>query len=96
MPFGLRLPDWLFRYAARSMLAVDPKARSSMWEDLDRRRPTEIDYLQGAILDLAVKHATPTPITRRVRDLIREAETARKGPPGLAPEAVAGSLVRLT
>lgn len=38
---------------ARRMLAIDPEARSSMWDDLQRGRPTEIDELQGAILRLA-------------------------------------------
>ena len=37
----------------RKMLAIDPRARSSMWEDLSRGRPTEIDYLQGVIIRLA-------------------------------------------
>ena len=55
IPSILRLPDWLFRLVARRMLAIDPAARSSMWEDLAARRPTEIDYLQGAILALADK-----------------------------------------
>ena len=53
VPRILRLPDWLFRRVARRMLAIDPEARSSMWEDLDRRRRTEVDDLQGAILALA-------------------------------------------
>ena len=57
IPRILRLPDWLFRRVARRMLAIDPEARSSMWEDLHRHRPTEIGYLQGAILALAQKHA---------------------------------------
>jgi 2-dehydropantoate 2-reductase len=43
VPRILRLPDWLFRRVARRMLAIDPKARSSMWEDLERHRPTEIE-----------------------------------------------------
>jgi 2-dehydropantoate 2-reductase len=30
-------------------MKIDPEARSSMWEDLQRRRRTEIDYLQGVI-----------------------------------------------
>jgi 2-dehydropantoate 2-reductase len=53
VPRILRLPTWLFRRVAGRMLAIDPEARSSMWEDLERRRPTEIDHLQGAILALA-------------------------------------------
>src|SRR5262245_35849332 len=63
VPRILRLPDWLFKRVARRMLAIDPEARSSMWEDLERRRPTEIDHLQGAILRLAAKTRTQTPLT---------------------------------
>jgi 2-dehydropantoate 2-reductase len=93
--FGMRLPAGLFKLAALAMPSIDAQARSSMWEDLERRRPTEIDYLQGAILDLAAKSATPAPLTRRIRDLVRSAESARLGSPRLAPEEVAGGLVRL-
>ena len=32
---------------------IDPQARSSMWEDLQRGRRTEIDYLQGVIVEMA-------------------------------------------
>ncbi len=55
VPRILKLPDWLFRRVAGRMLAIDPAARSSMWEDLGARRPTEIDHLQGAILAAAAK-----------------------------------------
>ncbi|MGN6536272.1 MAG: 2-dehydropantoate 2-reductase, partial [Mesorhizobium sp.] len=53
LPSILRLPDWLFALLARSMLAIDGKARSSMWDDLQRGRPTEVDALQGAVLRMA-------------------------------------------
>ena len=36
VPRILRLPNWLFRRVAGRMLAIDPEARSSMWEDLER------------------------------------------------------------
>lgn len=95
MPFGLRLPDTAFRIAARSMLAIDPQARSSMWEDLERRRPTEIDHLQGAIAGMADKAGTAAPVNERVRQLIHAAEAARQGSPMLSPESVAGDLLKL-
>ena len=34
-------------------MKIDPEARSSMWEDLQRGRATEIDYLQGVITAIA-------------------------------------------
>jgi 2-dehydropantoate 2-reductase len=88
VPRILRLPNWLFRRVAASMLAIDPQARSSMWEDLERRRPTEIGHLQGAILALADKTGVRVPLTRRIVDLVKEAEVARAGSPGLTPERI--------
>ncbi len=88
MALALRLPDALFKIAAKGMLSVDRQARSSMWEDLEAGRPTEIDYLQGEIVGLADKLGLPAPLNRRVRDLVKRAETAKKGSPRLSPEAI--------
>jgi 2-dehydropantoate 2-reductase len=88
VPRILRLPDWLFKRVARRMLAIDPQARSSMWEDLERRRPTEIDHLQGAILALAARTRVRVPLTQRIVKLIKEAEAARAGSPVLTPERI--------
>jgi 2-dehydropantoate 2-reductase len=88
LPKVLRLPDWLFKVLARRMLAIDPEARSSMWDDLQRGRPTEIDELQGAILRLADKAGTRAPLIKRVTALVRKAEQERRGSPGLTPEAI--------
>ncbi|MEP9398081.1 2-dehydropantoate 2-reductase [Mesorhizobium sp. KR2-14] len=88
LPTVLRLPDWLFRLVARRMLMVDPQARSSMWEDLERGRPTEIDEFQGKILRLARDTGTRAPLTARLERLVREAEATGTGSPQLSPEAV--------
>lgn len=88
LPAILALPDWLFRRLARRMLAIDPQARSSMWEDLKRGRPTEIDALQGTVLRLAESAGTPAPLTKRVTERIRAAERHGAGPPGLDAGAV--------
>ena len=91
IPLILRLPNALFRLVARRMLAIDPAARSSMWEDLLRGRTTEIDYLQGAILALAGKTGVAAPMTERIAHLIKRAEGARAGSPGLKPSEVSGA-----
>ena len=90
LPKLLRLPDWLFRLVARRMLAIDPQARSSMWDDLQRGRPTEIGDLQGTVLSLAEKAGTPAPLLKRVTALVRQAEQEKRGSPALTPEAVTG------
>jgi 2-dehydropantoate 2-reductase len=89
IPSILRLPDVLFRLVARRMLAIDPQARSSMWEDLRLGRPTEIDHLQGAILALADNAGIAAPLTERIARLIKGAESAGAGSPGLGPAQVA-------
>ena len=91
LPFVLRLPDGLFRVLAARMLKIDPQARSSMWEDLHLRRRTEIDHLQGAIIALAAKHSQAVPLTRRIANLVKTAEAAKQGSPGLKPAEVASS-----
>lgn len=84
-PKILRLPDPLFQLVARRMLAVDPEARSSMWEDLEKRRSTEIDHLQGAVLDLARRTGCSLPVTERIVAAVKAAEQAGAGSPGLRP-----------
>ena len=84
VPWVLRLPDFLFRIAAKKMINIDPRARSSMWEDLSCGRPTEIDYLQGVIVHLADEKAIPVPLTRNVVSCVKRAE----GKP-LRPHSVA-------
>jgi 2-dehydropantoate 2-reductase len=77
-PAVLRLPDFLFRRLASKVLAVDPLARTSMWEDLEAGRPTEIDYLNGEVVRLAGSLGRTAPVNSRLGDLIQEAGIARR------------------
>ncbi|MBL8954211.1 MAG: 2-dehydropantoate 2-reductase [Myxococcaceae bacterium] len=89
-PLVLGLPNWLFMRVAAAMVKVDPEARSSMWEDLHRRRTTEVDWLNGELIRLGEKHGVPTPVNRRLVELIRAAETAGQGSPKLGAETMLG------
>ena len=90
MPALLRLPDAIFELLLGRTMKIDPEARSSMWEDLQRGRHTEIDYLQGVITGIADRRGLKAPLSRRVVGLIKQAEAAGKGSPGLTPEQVRG------
>jgi 2-dehydropantoate 2-reductase len=74
----LPMPDWLFRPIATRVATADPKARSSMWDDLDAGRPTEVDYLQGEIVALADRVGRSAPINRALVELVHAAETGGK------------------
>jgi 2-dehydropantoate 2-reductase len=84
----LRLPDAVFAMLLASVMKVDPEARSSMWEDLQRGRRTEIDYLQGVIIGIAERHGLQVPLSRRVLALVRAAEAAGNGAPRLTPAQI--------
>jgi 2-dehydropantoate 2-reductase len=76
LPLLLRLPDSVFRHVAGAMLRIDPQARSSMWEDLQAGRRTEIDYLNGAVVTLAESIGCPAPANRRITAMVRAAQDA--------------------
>jgi len=87
-PHLLRLPDAVFEKLLGRTMKIDPEARSSMWEDLQRGRRTEIDYLQGVITGIADRHRLRAPLSRRIVVLIKNAEAAGKGSPGLTPDQI--------
>jgi 2-dehydropantoate 2-reductase len=87
-PHLLRLPDAVFRLLLGRTMKIDPEARSSMWEDLQRGRRTEIDYLQGVIVQIAERHGLNVPLSARIVALVRHAEADGKGSPGLTPEQI--------
>jgi 2-dehydropantoate 2-reductase len=90
MPPLLRLPDLIFEAMLGRTMKIDPEARSSMWEDLQRGRATEIDYLQGVITAIAGRRGLNAPLSHRIVALIRKAERDAKGSPGLSPEQIRG------
>jgi 2-dehydropantoate 2-reductase len=87
-PHLLRLPDAVFRLLLGRTMKIDPEARSSMWEDLQRGRRTEIDYLQGVITQIAERHGLKAPLCARIVALVKRAEADFKGSPGLTPEQI--------
>lgn len=90
MPPLLRLPDPIFEALLGRTMKIDPEARSSMWEDLQRGRRTEIDYLQGVITEIADRRGQAAPLSRRIVELVRKAEAEGKGSPGLTAEQIRG------
>ena len=53
IPKLMKVPDVVFRILASKMLAVDPNVRTSMWWDLSNAKHTEIEFINGAILEEA-------------------------------------------
>jgi 2-dehydropantoate 2-reductase len=65
-------PETLIDFAARPEVAYDHKA--SMLQDVETRRQTEIDFLNGGIVRFGREHGVPTPLNEAVTALIKGLE----------------------
>ena len=82
---ALELPDWLFNTLFFRTWKIDPKARSSMSDDLANGRKTEVDYLTGELVRLAERLHMDAPVSCKIVELVHKAEA---GAPPLAPKAL--------
>jgi 2-dehydropantoate 2-reductase len=65
-------PEALIDHAAKPEVAYDHKA--SMLQDVEARRPTEIDYLNGGIVRFGREHGVPTPLNDAIWALVKGVE----------------------
>lgn len=73
LPKVLRLPNLLFAPFLKAQ-KIAPDARSSMADDFAAGRPTEIDFLNGEIVNLAHRLKRHPPVNAGIVQLVREAE----------------------
>jgi 2-dehydropantoate 2-reductase len=67
-------PEELIDHAARRDVAYDHKA--SMLQDVEARRQTEIDYLNGGIVRFGAEHGVATPLNAAIQALVKGVEAA--------------------
>jgi 2-dehydropantoate 2-reductase len=65
-------PEDLIDHAARPDVAYDHKA--SMLQDVEARRQTEIDFLNGGIVRFGREYGVPTPLNEAILALVRGVE----------------------
>jgi 2-dehydropantoate 2-reductase len=65
-------PEELIDHAAKPEVAYDHKA--SMLQDVEARRTTEIDYLNGGIVRFGREHGVPTPLNNAIWALVKGVE----------------------
>ena len=91
LPYVLRLPNWLFTRVASRMLRMDASARSSMWDDLQQGRGTEIDDLCGAVVRLATRHGIPAPCNSAIAQRVMVHRLGQRWSGAALRQAVMGS-----
>ena len=91
LPRIIDSPDWLFNNLFLKKWKIDAKARSSMADDLAAGRKTEIDYLNGELVQLAERLQRDAPVNRAIVELVRIAEDgAEPLPPAALRRATLG------
>ncbi|MDO6693382.1 2-dehydropantoate 2-reductase [Aliiglaciecola sp. 3_MG-2023] len=71
LPLVLSLPDGIFKILANKMLAIDENVRTSMWWDIANGKQTEIDYLNGVIVEQGASLGIDTPVNKKVIGLVK-------------------------
>lgn len=77
---ALLLPNILFFQVAKNTINIDPEAKFSMLQMLEQGKKTEIDDLNGKIVELGKKYNVPTPVNSKLVELVHEAEKHKKSP----------------
>jgi 2-dehydropantoate 2-reductase len=65
-------PEALIDHAAKPEVAYNHKA--SMLQDVEARRTTEVDYLNGGIVRFGREHGVPTPLNEAIWALVKGVE----------------------
>jgi 2-dehydropantoate 2-reductase len=91
LPRLLQLPTPVFRLLAARLLRIDPRARSSMADDLACGRVTEIDALCGEVVRLARALGREAPANAGMVRRIEAAQAATPRRAGLNSSSTPGS-----
>lgn len=75
LPVIFNLPEFLFKIVFPRIVTLNPKAKSSMLQDLERGRLTEVDLLNGEVVRVAKEHGFEVPkVNATLVELIKQAE----------------------
>jgi 2-dehydropantoate 2-reductase len=94
LPHVIGAPNLIFNNLFLKIQKIDPRARSSMFDDLAAGRETEIDYLNGEVVRLGRKVGRPTPVNEKIVSLVKQREAGVEHL--LTPEQLRGHVLEGT
>ena len=71
---GVNNSDKLIVDALKALKTMSPDGKTSMLQDIEAKRKTEVDIFAGTIIELGKKHEIKTPYNILLKTLINEAE----------------------
>ena len=78
LPAFVGSPNFLFNTIGLKLQKVDRHARSSMADDFDMGRKSEIDYLNGEVVALAEKLGLKAPVNCKIVELVKQVDAGEK------------------
>lgn len=76
----LGLPNFIYKIIMNKIVKIDASARSSMLDDLELGRISEVEYLQGEIVRLAESTHQKAPYNEKILSLVNQAFLEGRSP----------------
>jgi 2-dehydropantoate 2-reductase len=61
------------------LAGLNPDGKTSMLQDVDARRKTEVEMFAGKVIELGRLHDVPTPVNEELYDIIKRIEVSYEG-----------------
>ena len=74
VPEGAALTEEDLAYWLSVLGTLNPEGKPSMRQDVDARRPSEVDMFAGAVIAIGETHGISTPVNRMLLDRVRQIE----------------------
>jgi 2-dehydropantoate 2-reductase len=72
---GANLTEADLNYWLSVLATLSPEGKPSMAQDLEARRYSEVALFAGAVLEMGARHQVPTPINKKLYDIIKSIES---------------------
>jgi 2-dehydropantoate 2-reductase len=56
------------------LFGLNPEGKTSMLQDVEAHRKTEVEMFAGKVIELGTRHNVPTPVNQKLFDMIKEIE----------------------
>ncbi|MDR1884857.1 MAG: ketopantoate reductase family protein [Synergistaceae bacterium] len=73
---NVNLPAEDIEDGMRILRTLSPRGKTSTLQDVEARRPTEVDIFGGAVVELGRKHGVPVPVNEMLFGIIKATEEA--------------------
>ena len=72
---GVKNSEKMLPEAVSTIMSMLPETKTSMLQDIEAGRKTEVDIFAGTVLKLAEKHSVSTPYNKIVYEIIKAKES---------------------